>query len=116
VVVIAILGILAAIAVPKLGSSRKGAKIATHNANVRILKSIATMYIAEHPDAGSDELIEKNLKGYLDGDKYPDVPSGLEDLKDGANNKIEGPYEISLDSGNIIVKPGEYKDNDRQDE
>lgn len=47
VVVIAILGILAAIAIPKLTSSRKNAAIAAHNANARVLYSAATMFIAE---------------------------------------------------------------------
>ncbi len=46
VVVIAILGILAAIAVPRLSRSRLSAAISAHNANVRALESAATMAIA----------------------------------------------------------------------
>ena len=46
VVVIAILGILSAIAVPKFGASRVNAANTAHNANVRTLESAANMFIA----------------------------------------------------------------------
>ena len=45
VVVIAILGILAAIAVPRFTGSRKKAAVAAHNANVRTLESAANRYL-----------------------------------------------------------------------
>lgn len=115
VVVIAILGILAVIAVPKLGSSQKGAKIAAHNANVRILKSVATMYLSEHPNELNKQLTEDNLKMYIDGEKYPEVPKGLEDLKDSSDeeNEIKGDYTVKVDNkGNIVVIPGEVKDKE----
>ncbi|HLR35686.1 MAG TPA: prepilin-type N-terminal cleavage/methylation domain-containing protein, partial [Tissierellales bacterium] len=48
VVVIAILGILALIAVPRLAGTTRKADISAHNANVRSLESAATMYIAEN--------------------------------------------------------------------
>lgn len=47
VVVIGILGILSSMAVPKLSKSRENAVIATHNANVKILESAATIAIAD---------------------------------------------------------------------
>ncbi|WP_353095909.1 prepilin-type N-terminal cleavage/methylation domain-containing protein [Tissierella praeacuta] len=47
VVVIAILGILSAIAVPKLGASRKNAANTAHEANIRALTGAATMFIAD---------------------------------------------------------------------
>jgi prepilin-type N-terminal cleavage/methylation domain-containing protein len=47
IVVIAILGILAAIAVPKLGASRQSAARTAYEANVRTLLSASNMYIAE---------------------------------------------------------------------
>ena len=47
VVVIGILGILVAMAVPKLGKSRINAAVSAHNTNVRTLESAATMYIAD---------------------------------------------------------------------
>lgn len=49
VVVIAIIGILAAIAIPKYMESQKAAKIAAHKSNVRVLESAAAMYLADNP-------------------------------------------------------------------
>ena len=47
VVVIAILGILSAIAVPRLNKSRQTAVVTAHNSNIRTLESAANMYIAD---------------------------------------------------------------------
>ena len=98
VVVIAILGILAAIAIPKLGSSRDTAKMATHNANVRILKSAAAMYLADNPDTANGTALlgdtEDELEAYIDGDKP--VPYG------------GGFFTVKIDdTGNIVVNPDE---------
>ena len=56
VVVIAILGILAAIAVPKFASSQEQARINSHNTNVKTLESAAVMFVAEKgfPDAKTE--------------------------------------------------------------
>lgn len=79
VVVIAILGILVAIAVPRMGGSRKTAAINAHNANVRELQSAAMMYIADHGvptttpetwDGGKNQ----NWSDYLQD--WPDIPTG----------------------------------------
>ena len=104
VVVIAILGILAAIAIPKLGSSRDTAKKATHDANVRILKSAAAMYLADNPNKTNVVLLGTNaekdngkdvLLKYLDSDEAPKTYSG-------------GDFTVSIDvNGNIKVEPGE---------
>lgn len=111
VVVIAILGILAAIAIPRLGKSRTTAKLATHNSNVRILKSAAAMYLADYPDAKNTDFTKDNLKGYLDGDEYPKIPAGLESYNDIKGKSITGEYEISLDaSGNIVVTPDKWEE------
>ncbi len=108
VVVIAILGILAAIAIPRLGKSRETAKLATHNSNVRILMSAAAMYIADNPDKTT--ITDEDVKPYLDGDDYPKVPDGLSAYKDAKNNTITGSYAIKFDSkGNITVTPGKYE-------
>lgn len=105
VVVIAILGILAGIAVPKLGSSRNTAKIAAHNTNIRILKSTAAMYLADYPNTEKTELTEEDLKDYLDGEKFPKVPSGLKNDED---KPIDEKYSITIDEkGNIIIEPKE---------
>lgn len=107
VVVIAILGILAAIAIPKLGSSRDTAKKATHNANVRILKSAAAMYLADNPTKsnvvllgeGAEQEGEKDvLLKYLDSEEPPKAYGDVN-------------FKVSIDTdGNIVVDPDELLD------
>lgn len=92
VVVIAILGILAGIAVPKLSGSRETAKLAAHNANVRTLKSTAMMHIAENPNVGNVDITEAVLE-YIDG-KEP-IPYG------------GGFFRVKINGGNVEVTPGE---------
>jgi type IV pilus assembly protein PilA len=85
VVVIAILGILAAIAVPKLSKSRENAALSAHNANVRTLESAATLAVSEGsgeiiwngtPTPMEDGKLPKNAwENYLQS--WPDLPSGL---------------------------------------
>ena len=78
VIVIAIIGILAAIAIPKYQQSKRQAAIAAHNVNVQMLESAATMRLA---DGVGDEGITWPKEG--DSDKYvknwPKVPNGLPD-------------------------------------
>jgi prepilin-type N-terminal cleavage/methylation domain-containing protein len=64
IVVIAILGILAAIAVPRLGGFRTSAETAQKQANERTIESAVQMYIAENgaPDAAADF----DLSAYFD--------------------------------------------------
>lgn len=119
VVVIAILGILVAIAVPRLGGSRKTASINAHNANVRTLESAAMMYIADHGNvatswsetAGATEGDEKGWASYLQ--EWPDVPSGLP--TGGTNNitqdQINAGYEVEItDEGKVTVTPDKYEE------
>lgn len=47
--VVLIIGILVAIAVPLYNSNQNTARINAHNANVRIIESAASSYIANHP-------------------------------------------------------------------
>ena len=99
VVVIAILGLLAAIAIPRLGESREAAKKSAHDANVRTLKSAAAMYIAESPNVANGADLSTAVLKYLDGGKLPTNPT------------LSGPYTVKLDgSGNIYVLPeaGDY--------
>lgn len=111
IVVIAILGILAAIAVPRLSASRKKAAITAHNANVRTLMSAANMYIADNgvPKVAdytwSEELNEQDWQNYLQ--EWPTVPKGIEDEEDSNGNAVEGSYTVEIDSdGTITVTPG----------
>lgn len=125
VVVIAILGILAGIAVPKLGASRRRAAITAHNANVRTLMSAATMYIADYgvpsegltwteDDEDDEEDADTNIGwgSYLQ--EWPEVPNGLSDVR--KDDPIEGSYKVTIDTnGDIEVTPGEYKESDGDD-
>ena len=115
VVVIAILGVLAGIAVPRLNVSRKSAAIAAHNANVRTLMSAASMYLAENGEPGSEEVKwegkdgendEKSWQDYLQ--EWPKTPSGTGD-KD-----VDGkPYTVIISSeGTITVEPKLIEDTE----
>ena len=102
IAVVAILGILAAIAVPRFTESRKKAAISAHEANVRTLINAANMYIAEEGvpntehDDWSDE--EKALvwpegegqkwKLYLQ--EWPEIPDGLVGMKYKLGEEPEG--------------------------
>ena len=95
IVVIAILGILAAIAIPRFGTVQTNAKIKAHNANVRTIISAAQLYIAEVglADAVGDDLELSELSDYLD--------ENLVDPRDGTTN-----YKFSiLDTGEVTVDP-----------
>lgn len=98
VVVIAILGILAGIAVPRLSRSRASAHVATHNTNVRLIKSAVGMYFSDHPDETTVEMAD--LTDYFDGEEPK--PYNYDD-------KTE-EFEVEIDKdGNIIVTPGELE-------
>ncbi|NLW22378.1 MAG: type II secretion system protein [Tissierellia bacterium] len=106
VVVIAILGILAAIAVPRFTGSRKNAAVAAHNANVRTLESAANMYLV---DGGEDTTWNKesvSWKDYLQ--EWPDIPDLVKnDLNiTNGNYTVEyTEYTVKIEDGEITVKP-----------
>ncbi|OZV12751.1 hypothetical protein CIW83_07605 [Tissierella sp. P1] len=117
VVVIAILGILAAIAVPKLSKSRENAAIAAHNANVRTLESAATLAVSEGSGAiewgkeegENDDGTRKGWENYLQS--WPDIPNGLVGKEyDGEDGKVtigkDDKYKVEIkDNGEIKVTP-----------
>lgn len=99
VIVIAILALLAAIALPKFVNSREKARETAHNANVRVLKSAATTYLA---DQGNPE-DEVKWTGEEGGDwsKYIDKWPKYQ-LKDGEN------YVVTISNDGVIkVEPDE---------
>jgi type IV pilus assembly protein PilA len=90
VVVVAILGILAALAVPRFMGTQDNAKKQTHNANVRTIESALSLYVAEegkYTTAISDLV----TAGYLK--KVPDYPLGT------------GTYTIKNVGNNYYVIP-----------
>lgn len=93
IIVIAIISILAAIAIPKYNTSKVAAAQAADNANRQILTSAAQMAIADgklgFPWKGENEYVEK----------WPEVPKGLEDYK-----KFKNPiYQVSYKDNEIKV-------------
>lgn len=104
VIVIAILGILALIAVPKLSGTVTKAAISAHNANVRTLESVANMYILEEglPTVKTTYTgDEKNeLKEFIK--EWPKVLKGAE--SDGS--EVGENYKVTIDpDGEIKVIP-----------
>jgi type IV pilus assembly protein PilA len=99
VVVIAILGILSAIAVPKFTSSRAEAERAAHNANVKTIISAANMYIAQHGLPDDDKTYGKDEIGSLIQD-WPKTPYKVHGVEKGEE------YEVTVtSSGEITVIP-----------
>lgn len=97
IIVIAILGILAAIAIPKYNKSRIKAAETAHLANVEMLKSAARMKILD----GDDTFTWTNDK--YEGDyveKWPEIPNGLK------FDKIS-EYKVECKDENITVTPDE---------
>lgn len=105
VIVIAIIGILAAIAITKMGSTTKKAAVSAHNANVRTLESAASMYIADNPGTTVDANKCKTvLKDYIQ--EWPKVPKGIKS-KNGSTDLGGKNYTVTIkEDGTITVKPG----------
>lgn len=100
VIVIAIIGVLAAIAIPKYQQSQKKAAITAHNANVHMLESAATMRLA---DGIVNDITwngpNDDSKNYVQN--WPKVPAGIEE---GVSD-----YTVTITKdGNISVNPS-YK-------
>lgn len=109
VVVIAILGILAAIAVPKLSNTTGKAATAANEANIRILKSAATMFIAENPGTAAEWTGEdgESWKDYLQD--WPEVPEGAsfdndgDDTTSAITTDSDDTYKVVISDGGTIT-------------
>lgn len=127
IAVVAILGILAAIAVPRFTVSRKKAAISAHEANVRTLINAANMYIVDYglpsdenspinwtgDDKNPDQNIDDTWKDYLQ--EWPEIPDGLpvEDVEEyveeysddnGVPNSDGFKYQVTIsENGEIKV-------------
>lgn len=104
VIVIAIIGVLAAIAIPKYQQSKNEANIAAHKANVHMLESAATMRFSD--GISEEKIVWKGIDA--DSKKYvqnwPKVPEGID--KDGSN------YTVTITKdGNISVNPPYEEEN-----
>lgn len=100
IIVIAILALLAAVAIPRYNKSKINAEIAAHKTNVSMLKSAAEMRILdEDKDIKWPE--EDDYKLYLD--KWPSLPKGLSSA---ANSPKEYSVKYIKGSENIEISPG----------
>ena len=107
-VAVVILGILAGIGVQQYGRIQRDAKIAAHNANVRIITNAANMYImmkGEAPDSVEDLAEESFLQKPV-----PKPPAGL-DYDDGVEPleytlSVTPPEENSDGIWQVDVTPG----------
>lgn len=106
-VVVVIIGVLVAIAVPIYKNTTKNAAIQAHNANVRTLEGAATTYVATEGIPTSEEIWSKASPGngasYIQ--EWPDFPNGLpEAAKDGAS-----AYSVKISNAGVItVTPNHY--------
>jgi len=108
-VVLAIIGIIMAIATPKLNTVRRMAAITAHHANVKTLTTAATMYISDNGVPATDlEWNEKNTDSWKDYlQEWPEIPKGLssKDFKDGEDIT---DYKVTIKpDGTVIVQPDE---------
>ena len=112
VVVVAILGILDAVAVPRISTSRKEAAVNAHKANIKTLENAANLAIFDGvitPDTtwGSAEG-DESWKEYLSS--WPEVPKGL-DSGEGTQYSEGTQYTVEFDinqEGDITftISPG----------
>ena len=108
-VAVVILGILAGIGVQQYGRIQRDAKIAAHNANVRIITNAANMYIMMHEEApGSvQDLVDKFFL-----QEVPKPPEGLPygDVEDSSKYTLSvtapGEEENDGSTWQVVVKPG----------
>ena len=89
IIVIAIMGILAAVAIPRYNRSKIKAAETAHQANVEMLKSAARMKILDKDEPFEWPDAEKSYLTYIE--KWPQVPASL---------KLEGAtYEVKYIKG-----------------
>lgn len=105
-VAVVILGILAGIGVQQYGRIQRDAKIAAHNANVRIITNAANMYIMMY---GEDpETVDNLVPGFLQ--EVPKPPEGL-NYGEGVDSS-KYALDVTPPEGNndgtwqVVVTPG----------
>lgn len=115
-VVIVIVGVLTAVAVPVYSKSHKTAASRAHEANVRALEGAAITAIATEGLPSSevvwnkvefDENAENDTGGYKPSDyikEWPNVPKGAINIDD---NKETSEYKVTIgEGGDVTVEPG----------
>lgn len=104
VIVIAIIGILAAVALPKYNNSRLAAAEAAHKSNVQMLKTAA---LVRQNELSGDQTVTwpttEDPKNYVE--KWPELPKGLHYKNFNAKNP--NGYTVEIKSNQIKVYPEE---------
>lgn len=106
VIVIAIIALLAAIAIPRYQKSRDQAAITAHNANVSMLKTAGTVRLNEMGENDGVETWPNEISSsYVE--KWPEIPKlrNVETLKGKSQYKVT----INPQSGEVSVDPGEIE-------
>lgn len=98
IIVIAILALLIAIAIPRYQRSNLSAQATAHNANVRVIKNAAILYSMDKPTEGTIKL--DDLKPYLESGEVPKPAKALGE---------DASFTVKVQDGNIIVEPGMVK-------
>ena len=100
IIVIAILALLIAIAIPKYQKSNLSAQATAHNANVRVLKNAAILYSIDQTKETEDgEISQDKLKPYLESGEFPKPAKALSDKN----------FTVTIKNGQVTVKPGPVK-------
>ena len=98
IIVIAILALLIAIAIPRYQRSNLSAQATAHNANVRVIKNAAILYSMDKPTEGMIKL--DDLKPYLESGEVPKPAKALGE---------DASFTVKAQDGKIIVEPGMVK-------
>ena len=102
-VVIVIIGILVAIAIPIYGGIQRTAAESAHDANVRTLQGAGNIYFAEDPVTAQtvDDAEDLVAAGYLD-EPAPEVPEMIRPDVGGVSS-----YSVTItEQGAVSVTPG----------
>lgn len=105
IIVIAIIGVLAAIAIPKFGAAKHNADVSADQANAKIIATAVSNAIAngEIANASADiSTTDANLIKYVDGGKVPTVKS----VSSGAwTIHYDTSSGVTVKIGNAIMYP-----------
>ncbi len=99
IVVIAILGVLAMLVVPKFVNTLSNAQEKTHEANIRALKSAGTIYLADNVgETGTVTWTGKATDDYADYvDEWPTNPVNEEEGYKVTINFDDGTVSVSVE-------------------
>jgi len=75
-IVVAIIGMLAAVAIPNLMRGRKNAARTACHSNQRTIRTTIQQWATDKRKGGSDSPSEDDVKGYFEGEKLPLCPAG----------------------------------------